>query len=341
MAPSDVQAVLSYYALRLPEVRAIVPVGNAGGWSGCVLWRLADVAGKGYCLRRWPLEHPSEDRLRLIHPVLRIVADGLAVVASPISTRLGATFVRHEGHFWELTEWKPGEADYEQPPRAERLRAAMRVLARFHELSRRYETVTGRAPAIVDRLRRWQSLQSTGLKPLEGRLSMPLGNAIDEPAGRLMSILPRALTRAVPAFDVVAKVGELPLQPAIRDVHREHVLFTGDEVTGLIDFGALRIDTPLADVARLVGSFCCDDFRGRQIALDAYSELRPLMPVDRVIVDALDESGLVIAAVNWLTWLYAERREMGPAGPIVRRFNEISGRLEGRHGAKALVQAKS
>src|SRR5205085_11670626 len=114
----------------------------------------------------------------------------------------------------------------------------------------------------------------------------------------------------------------------IRDVHHEHVLFTGDQVTGLIDFGALRIDTPLTDVARLVGSLVGDDAEARRIALDAYAELRPLSEADRRLVDVLDQSGVVLGALNWLKWLYVERRDMGPVTPIVRRLDELLARLE-------------
>ncbi|MBW8885212.1 MAG: phosphotransferase [Planctomycetia bacterium] len=118
------------------------------------------------------------------------------------------------------------------------------------------------------------------------------------------------------------------LQPAIRDVHHDHVLFTGEEVTGLIDFGAMRIDTPLADVARLVGSLVGDDHEARQFACDAYSELRPLSEADRRLIDVLDETGVVLGALNWLIWLYIEHRDMGPVGPIVKRLNELLTRLE-------------
>ena len=62
----------------------------------------------------------------------------------------------------------------------------------------------------------------------------------------------------------------LPLSPAIRDIHHDHVLFSGDQVTGLVDFGILRIDTPLADMARLVGSLVADDEPARKFALDIF-----------------------------------------------------------------------
>lgn len=127
---------------------------------------------------------------------------------------------------------------------------------------------------------------------------------------------------------VTAAQTRLPRQPAIRDIWHDHVLFTGDEVTGIVDFGALNVDTPLTDIARLVGSLVADDVDARGFAMDAYAELRPLSQEDRQLIDLLDESGQVVAAVNWPTWLYVERRDMGPIEPIIRRLDEILRRLE-------------
>src|SRR5205085_7730253 len=98
-----------------------------------------------------------------------------------------------------------------------------------------------------------------------------LGNGIDGRAVRLLAAAGEAVQKPA-LMEALAVAPQLALQPAIRDVHHEHVLFTGDQVTGLIDFGALRIDTPLTDVARLVGSLVGDDAEARRIALDAYAE---------------------------------------------------------------------
>ena len=48
------------------------------------------------------------------------------------------------------------------------------------------------------------------------------------------------------------------------------------------------------------------------------------------MIGLLDESGLVLGALNWLIWLYVERRDMGPMEPIVRRLDEMLQRLESR-----------
>jgi Ser/Thr protein kinase RdoA (MazF antagonist) len=329
MLAGDVQAVLNHYALAGGAVHAIQPLANAGGWSGSRIWPISDAVGNKLCLRQWPQEHPTVERLRLIHAVLGLVSFEMPVVAFPLRTTQGATYVEEGEHLWELTHWLPGTADYHANPNRARLTAAMRVLARFHDLAKRYKWRTAPAPSIEDRQRRIKGMRAKGLSVIEQSLGTPLGNEIDDRAARLLTVAGKALQRQSLA-EALAAAPQLVLQPAIRDVHHEHVLFTGDEVTGLIDFGALRIDTPLVDVARLVGSLVGDDQESRRFALDAYSELRPLSEADCRLIDVLDESGLVLGALNWLIWLYGERRDMGPVGPIVERIEHILLRLENR-----------
>ena len=47
-----------------------------------------------------------------------------------------------------------------------------------------------------------------------------------------------------------------------------------------------------------------------------YSERRPLSEADRSLIDLLDDSGQVLGGLNWLRWLYLDRRDMGPLPPI-------------------------
>jgi hypothetical protein len=325
-AAADIWAVLSFYALDRQTVRLVEPIGSGGGWSGSRLWRVTDAAGRRFCLRCWPPEHPSAERLRFIHAVLLHVAGKLPVVACPVKTATATTFVEHSDHLWELAAWRPGEADSREHPNPARVRAAMHILARFHDVTRPQRDSCHVAPALMDRRREHSYHRFGGVLAIEQSLNSRLGDEIDHRADRLLSLARQALD--APFWQMLSKSPHVPLQIVIRDIHRDHVLFTGDEVTGLIDFGAMRrFDTPLTDVARLVGSMAGDDEGSRRFAVDAYSELRPLSDVDRQLVDFLDESNLVLAGLNWLTWLYVERRDMGPVAPIVRRLDALSMRL--------------
>src|SRR5581483_1778660 len=228
MLDRDVQAVLSHYALAGGAVRRVEAVVNAGGWSGSRLWRVVDEADGQYCLRRWPKEHPTPERLRLIHAVLGLVSFEMPIVAFPFRTATGSTVVECSGERWELTHWLPGAADYHARPTCERLRAAMRALARFHDLAARYKRRLGPATAVEERLRQLSSMRAKGLTIIQQSLGVRLGIEIDGRAARLLELARRVLERS--SFgSSLGSAPELWLQPAIRDVHHEHVLFIGDE----------------------------------------------------------------------------------------------------------------
>ena len=72
-----------------------------------------------------------------------------------------------------------------------------------------------------------------------------------------------------------------PQQWVIADIWHDHVLFQDDEVSGLVDFGAVRTDAVSLDLARLLGSLIEDEPRRWSEALDAYQQDRPLSPGER------------------------------------------------------------
>jgi len=118
------------------------------------------------------------------------------------------------------------------------------------------------------------------------------------------------------------------VQPCIRDIWHDHVLFTGDEVTAIIDFGAMDIDTPATDVARLLGSLVGDDEAGWRIGVSAYSTIRPLSTVEEHTAKALDTSSPILAGCNWLRWIRVEGRQFEDRERIIERFRRIVARCE-------------
>ena len=245
-----------------------------------------------------------------------------------MQSQMGDTLVEYDKQFWEVAPWMPGTADYHHNPSRQRLRAALQTLALFHNLSAVDVSVV--CPhAVIQRLDQLEACQLHNFIPyLREKLQQ---NIFDE---RLHTLSIQVLQRITPRIDSLiltitrAREIRVPVQPAIRDIHHDHMLFVGDEVSGVIDFGAMRIDTPLTDIARLVGSLVGDDAASRAFAMNAYAEIRPLSAKDRQLIDLLDESGVVLAGLNWLTWLYVDRRDMGPIAPIIRRLDEILRRLE-------------
>jgi homoserine kinase type II len=336
----DLSYVLNCYPVDCRSAE-IVALGSGGGMSGAALWRLSTPRGD-LVLRRWPPEHPSPERLSFIHDVLYHAARrGATFLPLPIATSNGRSFVEHAGHLWELAPWLPGVADYEQAPRPAKLCAALTTLAQFHEATTDWkqadraseDTATALtklkqpSPGIARRLTRLQELQAGGASELASAVTDTVWPALALSARQFVALLPRSVPIALRLLAPLADV-PLALQPCIRDIWHDHVLFVGDEVTGLVDFGAIDVDLPAGDVARLLGSLVGDDPEGWQRGLDAYTAVRPLSAEDRQAIVALDASGTVLAGCNWIRWIYVDGREFADRPQVERRFRRLLGRLQ-------------
>lgn len=224
---SGAPAVIAQYSSLLAGRATVVPLGNAGGLSGSVLWQVRAADGSVYCLRQWPVEHPTAERLLFIHSVLRHVAGRLPVVAQPLVTDRGVTFVRQEGHYWELTRWLPGEPDADMPARESRARAAMAMLAQFHAIAAEFQSTVGPAPAIDDRVRLINAARQGGLAAIEHAMAMPVDEEIDCRCRKLLPLVKFVLGREGLVEDELDKHAEIKTEIHIQP--RKEVALRGDQ----------------------------------------------------------------------------------------------------------------
>jgi len=321
------RVLLAYPADCQPRQAAFL--GGAGGFSGALFWRLETDRGP-LCLRAWPPEHPCRERLEFIQAVLwHASQEGFRRAPLPLETRTHAGYVCEAGRFWQLEAWLPGKADFHERPTPERLRAALRALAEFHLAAATFplpERPPGAVPGIAERRDRLLGLSSDHLRQLSEAVVPGDWPALAWRAGQWLALAPRAIPRV---RGCVARAAEFsaPLQPCIRDVWHDHVLFDGDRVTGLIDFGALRADHVAGDVARLLGSLAGDDRESWRQGLDAYSGLRPLEPDEIALVEAFDEANTLLAGLSWLEWIYLDGRQFSDRQAVVERLDAHLPRL--------------
>src|SRR5262249_8929486 len=157
------------------------------------------------------------------------------------------------------SEWRPGRADFRENPSRARLVAACHALATLHSLwSRDAGATHGPCPAIgrrFDALDSWQCLQQSGWDPL---LLMPERDPLRPLVQRAAFVLARWLFH-VPHWLQAWSRHTWPLQPCLCDVWHDHLLFEGDRLTGLVDYGAVKLDHVAVDLARLLGSLLDDD----------------------------------------------------------------------------------
>ncbi len=346
----DVQSVLASYP---PDCRAesCLSLGSAGGFSGAAIWKLRCARGS-LALRRWPPEHPSPPRLSWIHSVAaHAAAHGFDLLPQPITTTDGQTFVHHAGRLWELTPWLPGQADYHQRPSNQRLDNAMLALARLHRAVESFEHVDthlGPSPGAIDRRIRIAKLLAGELTELSAALeARPVPPEIADIGRRWIAAFPLAATVAAPLLDDAAGF-RVAQQPCLRDVWSDHVLFTGDEVTGIVDLGAMRVESVATDVARLlgsmvgsmVGSLVGDDAALWQTGLASYTSLRPLDERELHLAFALDLGNVVLSGTLWLRWLLVDGRQFDDIAAIINRLRNGLQRLEtlARRGTKATFE---
>ncbi len=287
-------------------------LGVTGGFSGAVIWRVS-VAGNDLCLRRWPQVHPSLNGLLAIHGLLQHVAtSGYDLVPVPLATRFGETYFVNEDHLWELTPWMPGEASLSQAPTPDKLSTAMVALARFHQAAQSYQyqehkPTLGLSPGLRERLAMLRQLQQGGLQQLWQETRTAEASDLRELAFELLEAAGRALD---PVSGYLAEIVSTPLalQWCLRDVRHDQVLFSGQQVSGLLDFGAVAVDSIAGDVARFIGSVVNDDPQSWQLGIEAYAEQRQLSPDERRAIVGFDQGGLICSAANWVRWLFIEGR---------------------------------
>jgi homoserine kinase type II len=315
---SVVSAILDCYPapLRGP----ITPLGNHDGFSGAMLFRVQSPAGD-HCLRAWPRDSDAA-QLDRVHALMRCAAEaGLEFVPRVLPSLQGDNTVAWAGQWWEVAIWMPGAASLCSDPTPQRVCAASTALARLHRAWAEPHARTAAPPAVARRLaaaRDWLPLIAAGWRPPEDS-----NDPITLPARAAWTVLRRRLPLL--ASELAPWLARpMPLQPCLCDARPEHFLFTGDRVTGLVDFGSCKLDHVSVDLARLLGGHRAF----WSLGLDAYDEERPLTAEERALAGDLERSGVVIAAANWLRWVYREGRTYPDRDRVARRLAGLVERLE-------------
>jgi hypothetical protein len=330
MGPIDpaIGSILACYQW-LGSPQQIVELGNAGGFSGASFWR-CELGGLSICLRRWPTEHPSAERLGFIHRVLRHLADtGIRCIPAPLETDAGASFLDQLGHFWEVSRWMPGRADFHDRPSNARLSDAMTVLAQIHvasgELREFREFGVGRG--LIHRSRQIREITNEKITELLRGLNREPRNEIREAVQLILDLLRCLAPTKCFSWPQIEDL-KCQLMPSIRDIWHDHVLFDDDRVSGIVDFGAMQVDSSVGDIARLVGSLVGDNSSKWNLALRAYAAVRPLSDQDRQLIKTFDLANVILSGWNWAHWLYVDRRTFSDTARVVARLREIRPRLQ-------------
>ena len=334
MSPNDLLA--RHYPTLLHPGQSVSVTPATPGFSGALVFRV-DIDETAFCVRQWPTGMPIE-RLQAIHRLLDHVGqNGDVPIPVPLSSSDGQSIASFHGHLWQVEPWLPGEADFDQNPTDARLQAAMTGLANWHRAASHYKPPhrdtdwlvachEGKSPTVASRLQSlvwWRS----NLDAAERRLVLEtddrfrsVGQRLTIHFRRLADSIGRELQQVEPLC--------VRQQPCIRDLWHDHLLFSDDRLTGMIDFGAVKTDSVACDLSRLLGSLFGGDAAGWQRALDAYEQTRSLTTAEHQLVRPLNLSGLLLSGMTWLQRRAEDSVSVEQMPRVIARLERIVRRLE-------------
>ena len=324
MGPDEVRAVLERYPAGLRPLSAPEPLGNAGGLSGARLWRFRSGAGP-MVLRAWPMDWPGRLALERIQRWLD-EARGLGFVPVPLPGLDGRGLQDCGGRIWELAPWLPGAADLGRPPDPIRVRAGFAGLAAFHRRLARHRSL-GPSPGLARRLAEVEALRLGGLDRLADAIDRRPAGPI-APEARRWIALARRLAPAIGDRLRIEAGRVVPLQPCLRDARPDHFLFEGDRLAGLVDFGAMGVESVAGDLSRLASDWLGPDRGARAGAIASYSAIGPLAPDEVRLIEVFDSSTALLGPGHWVRWHFEDGRTFDDPDAVARGLHRGLGRLE-------------
>ncbi len=311
--PGSVLAHFSPYTRGLTWHRA------AGGFSGARVWCGADPVPR-VALKAWPAD-TSLERLRRIHTWMTAARD-LPFVPD-VLPGAGRRTVFADGGLWDCCRWLPGEP--RAAPTLEVVVSACAAVAELHRVWAEIGTVHGPCPGVPARLR--ILAENAPLLCAGPDVLLPVNPALDPLLRRAVEVAARAAPRAGAELRAWEH-REFVLQPCVRDLRGEHVLFSDDTVTGIVDYGAATIDHPAGDLARWLGDIADPDDARFVGGLNAYRTARPAFDAPDDFVRLLAHTGAVCSVLGWLVRLVVRGEPVVDAGAVGSRLARLVERSE-------------
>jgi len=290
-----------------------------GGFSGAVVWRGDDIGTPRVALKAWPLD-TSAERLQQIHLWMSQAAH-LLFVPNLISASHGRGTVLEGGRVWDACRWMPGEPRH--PPTAAEVVTACEAVASLHgawakEERRPCRGVTARLAILSD------------FRPLldRGEGALPAVNPeLDPLLRRAVCVVARFADSAVAALRPWSS-WPMIAQPCVRDLRGEHVLFEDGRVSGLIDYGAMAIDHPAVDLARLLTDYAGADDERFDSGLNAYRSAGGKLDTPDDFVHLLSRTGAICSLLGWVVRLVVRQEPVKQALPVVVRMLRLLAHVE-------------
>lgn len=328
MHDMTIAPVLKKYFSDLSEVQSS-PWKSTHSLSQANFWQVQLGSNRWLC-KALPNEPANLKAMRLGHHLQKHLAfNECQLLPKPHPADDGTTIQQIDDLLWELLAWVPGESCDPTTASPELKIEMFQALASVHRDSKDYgggciqgwsQILRKRAQGLAELSK---TLRTTGiasdLSAVESDFHWPLLH--------IKRLFPDVVPIATRAVERVSQV-TFELHPILRDSRAEHFIIEQEHVSGIVDWGAACWDTPLVDVARLLGDLASHSTKAWNEALDYYDEKHRLEEADRRACFALHASGTLLAGWRWWQWIVEEQRTFEPAAPVLKRLALITERLE-------------
>ena len=326
----ELAAILSRWPIDVTDVITV----DSSGFSGARVFQiiLSDQRKLGLKHYRGPtltvrgldeihrvLIHAHNQGCDFVAQPMRL-ADGFSTVVAgqPSSATAG---------LWELSRWVPGS------PKTSfnnaQVKTAFASIARFHQAAAQINLAFRTSPHLPYRQIQLAKLIRPQSDTLDRATDALKHVPIDPGWRRSLSLLIDQLKMVPPsqinalqiAIDRFIEI-DLPVHPVIRDLRAEHLLFTDDQLTGLVDFDAMEMDSVAYDLSRLTSSMGLDENQ-LHVALSTYHAIRPIQPDEAALTQLLTSVSKLLSPLSWVEWIVLEQRTFANPAAVQRRLNEL------------------
>ncbi|HAV30481.1 MAG TPA: hypothetical protein DC058_18290 [Planctomycetaceae bacterium] len=283
-----------------------------GGLSEAYVWHVADVSGRDFALKAWrPVSSAQLQHRRTVRRWMRDASGcGLNFVPRPLqaggSDLSGESLILQPGHYaWQSETWCAGASLTGQPAPIQRAAAAT-ALQQLHATGREFalrhsssalKLNQSPSPAILRRAVLVDELLQGDLQRL-----LVLARSLGE-AGTSAICFLQLLQKWLPWLQQGLqpwRSRSLNLQPVLRDVRTENLLFHQGQISGIIDWDAADVDHPCLDAARLLRSWYWDDNQALTDAAEHWAAQWQLSSDSRQLLSVFDAAAVLLNPVIWL-----------------------------------------
>ncbi|MFM7166403.1 MAG: phosphotransferase family protein [Planctomycetaceae bacterium] len=285
-----------------------------GGLSEATVWQVQDLSGELFAVKVWQPDSAAQVRHRcFVRRWMLSASESCPDIVPRPRAHAGMrgaepALILQQGRFaWQVESWRPGQFLCGVPAPECLESTALKLLPLY---------VSGRAFGV-----RWSS-STLALENTQSKAILRRAELVEELQQGCLRRLSQAAHRCGDA-EVTAAVLQfsqwlqswLPwlhlqlqpwcsqtmmLQPVLRDLRTENVLYQDGQISGVIDWDAAGVDHPCLDVARLLRSWYPQDGAARVAATDCWAKLWQLSARERQLLSVFDASIVMLNPVVWL-----------------------------------------